>query len=165
MLEPRDLEMIAEIVAAAIKPLQDDITELKEDVAGLKEDVAEVKRDVAQLKLDVSELKLDVAKLNDRMDVQEKRMDNLEKRMDNLEKRMDNLEDRMDHLDNRVNTIGVTLENETNRGISIIAEGHRDLNRKLNEALKADEEKEMLLLRVNRLEGEVSKIKDKLEIA
>lgn len=158
MLEPRDLEMIAEIVAAAIKPLQDDITELKEDVAGLKEDVAEVKRDVAQLKLDVSELKLDVAKLNDRMDVQEKRMDNLEKRMDNLE-------DRMDHLDNRVNTIGVTLENETNRGISIIAEGHRDLNRKLNEALKADEEKEMLLLRVNRLEGEVSKIKDKLEIA
>ncbi len=151
MLEPRDLEMIAEIVAAAIKPLQDDITELKEDVAGLKEDVAEVKRDVAQLKLDVSELKLDVAKLNDRMDVQEKRMDNLEKRMD--------------HLDNRVNTIGVTLENETNRGISIIAEGHRDLNRKLNEALKADEEKEMLLLRVNRLEGEVSKIKDKLEIA
>lgn len=151
MLEPRDLEMIAEIVAAAIKPLQDDITELKEDVAGLKEDVAEVKRDVAQLKLDVSELKLDVAKLNDRMDVQEKRMDNLE--------------DRMDHLDNRVNTIGVTLENETNRGISIIAEGHRDLNRKLNEALKADEEKEMLLLRVNRLEGEVSKIKDKLEIA
>ncbi len=165
MLEPRDLEMIAEIVAAAIKPLQDDITELKEDVAGLKEDVAEVKRDVAQLKLDVSELKLDVAKLNDRMDVQEKRMDNLEKRMDNLENRMDNLEDRMDHLDNRVNTIGVTLENETNRGISIIAEGHRDLNRKLNEALKADEEKEMLLLRVNRLEGEVSKIKDKLEIA
>lgn len=158
MLEPRDLEMIAEIVAAAIKPLQDDITELKEDVAGLKEDVAEVKRDVAQLKLDVSELKLDVAKLNDRMDVQEKRMDNLENRMDNLE-------DRMDHLDNRVNTIGVTLENETNRGISIIAEGHRDLNRKLNEALKADEEKEMLLLRVNRLEGEVSKIKDKLEIA
>ena len=165
MLEPRDLEMIAEIVAAAIKPLQDDITELKEDVAGLKEDVAEVKRDVAQLKLDVSELKLDVAKLNDRMDVQEKRMDNLEKRMDNLENRMDDLEDRMDHLDNRVNTIGVTLENETNRGISIIAEGHRDLNRKLNEALKADEEKEMLLLRVNRLEGEVSKIKDKLEIA
>ena len=124
------------------------------------------------MKLDVSELKLDVAKLNDRMDVQEKRMDNLEKRMDNLEnrmdnleKRMDNLEDRMDHLDNRVNTIGVTLENETNRGISIIAEGHRDLNRKLNEALKADEEKEMLLLRVNRLEGEVSKITDKLEIA
>ena len=165
MLEPRDLEMIAEIVAAAIKPLQDDITELKEDVAGLKEDVAEVKRDVAQLKLDVSELKLDVAKLNDRMDNLEKRMDNLEKRMDNLENRMDNLEDRMDHLDNRVNTIGVTLENETNRGISIIAEGHRDLNRKLNEALKADEEKEMLLLRVNRLEGEVSKIKDKLEIA
>lgn len=60
----------------------------------------------------------------------------------------------------------MTLENETNRNIKIIAEGHLDLSRKLDEALKVDTEKEMLLIRVNRLENEVRRLKERIsEIA
>jgi len=55
------------------------------------------------------------------------------------------------------------MENESGRNIKIVAEGHLDLNRKLNEALKNDEEKEMLLLRVNILENDMRLIKEKLE--
>lgn len=68
-------------------------------------------------------------------------------------------------LRGRVSGIEMTLENETNRNIRIIAEGHADLSRKLDEALKVESEKELLLVRTNIMENDIRKIKDKLEIA
>ena len=62
-----------------------------------------------------------------------------------------------------VKDIQLTLEEETNRNIKIIAEGHLDLSRKLDEALKVENEKEMLLLRLNSLEAEVKKLKERIE--
>lgn len=62
-----------------------------------------------------------------------------------------------------IKSIQLTLENETNRNIKIIAEGHLDLSRKLDEALKVENEKEMLLVRVNILENELRKIKERIE--
>lgn len=61
-----------------------------------------------------------------------------------------------------VKEIQLTLENETNRKIQFIAEGHLDLSRKLDEALRIDNEKEMLLIRVNTLENEVRRLKDRV---
>ena len=51
------------------------------------------------------------------------------------------------------------LENETNRNIKIIAEGHTDLSRKLDHVLQMESEKEMFLIRFNVLESEVQKMK------
>lgn len=65
-------------------------------------------------------------------------------------------------LKKRMTSLELTIENETNKGIQIIAEGHLDLIRKLDEALKVENEKELLLLRVNRLENELRKIKEQL---
>ena len=62
-----------------------------------------------------------------------------------------------------IKSIELTLENETNRNIRSIAKGHHDLSRKLDEALKVENEKEMLLLRVNHLENELRKVKERLE--
>lgn len=79
---------------------------------------------------------------------------------------MTSLESRMTSLEGRMTSVELTLENETNKGINIIAEGHQDLDRKLNQALKIEEEKEILMLRVNYLESELCKVKTKLrEIA
>lgn len=100
--------------------------------------------------------------LESRFDNLEKRFDNLEGRFDNLEKRFDNLESRITTLESEVKDIQLTLENETNRNIRVIAEGHTDLIRKLDGALKVESEKEMLLLRVNILENEVRRLKEKV---
>ena len=62
-----------------------------------------------------------------------------------------------------VRSIRLTLENETNRNIRLIAEGHLDLSRKLDEALKVENEKELLLIRVNSLENDVRKLKERIE--
>ncbi len=58
----------------------------------------------------------------------------------------------LEPIRNEIKSIELTLENETNRNIQIIAEGHLDLVHKLDDALKVENEKEMLLLRVNHLE-------------
>ena len=49
--------------------------------------------------------------------------------------------DKLNSIDSRVLTLESTLENVTNKNISIIAEGHLDLSRKLDEALKVENEK------------------------
>ena len=59
--------------------------------------------------------------------------------------------------------IQLTLENETNKNIRLIAEGHLDLSRKLDEALKVENEKELLMLRVTTLENEVRRLKARIE--
>ena len=69
----------------------------------------------------------------------------------------------MKKLENKVTEVQMTLENETNKEIRIIAEGHLDLSRKLDDALKVENEKEMLLLRVTHLENEVRRLKQRID--
>lgn len=76
---------------------------------------------------------------------------------------MQSMQTDIQELKRRTTSIELTLENETNPNIKAIAEGHLDLNRKLDEALKVEGEKEILLIRVNSLENELRKIKEKLE--
>ncbi|EOS81991.1 hypothetical protein C817_00162 [Dorea sp. 5-2] len=68
----------------------------------------------------------------------------------------------LEPIRNEIKSIELTLENETNRNIQIIAEGHLDLVHKLDDALKVENEKEMLLLRVNHLENELRKVKERI---
>ena len=113
------------------------IGEIKDDVRGLKEDVQGLKEDVQGLKEDVQVLKEDVQTLKE--DVQS--------------------------VKERVTLFEITLENETNRNIQLIAEGHMNLDRKLDEALKELHPNTMYHLKVNHLDGEVTKMKRVLNMA
>ena len=70
-----------------------------------------------------------------RMTSIEGKMDSLENDVVSLEGKVVSLEGKVDSLESYVVSIELTLENETNRNIKIIAEGHLDLSRKLNEAI------------------------------
>lgn len=69
---------------------------------------------------------------------------------------------RMSNVENKVTNIELTLENEISVNIKRVAEGHLDLSRNLHEALKIDSEKEMMAIRVNILESELRRIKERL---
>lgn len=71
----------------------------------------------------------------------------------------------LDQHTNDIRNLQLTLENVTNKNISIIAENHIELNRKLNEALKVREEEEKLYMRMNIVENDVRKLKEKAGIA
>lgn len=64
-----------------------------------------------------------------------------------------------------VKEIRLTLENEINKKIDIIADGHLDLSRNLHDALRVNTEKEMLSLRVTSLENEVRRLKERMKTA
>lgn len=92
-------------------------------------------------------------------------MQNMKNDMQEMKTDMQGMKTDIQDLRGRVSGIEMTLENETNRNIRIIAEGHADLCRKLDEALKVENEKELLLVRTNIMENDIRKINDKLEIA
>ena len=106
---------------------------LLEKVDTVASDVKELKSDVAELKGRVTNLESDVAYLKG--DVAE--------------------------LKDDLASVKMTVENEIRVNIQRVAEGHLDLSRNLHEALKVDNEKEMLVIRVGILENEFRKIKEK----
>lgn len=94
---------------------------------------------IDHLTLDVSGLKTDVSAL--KSDVSE-------------------LKETTKRHENDLRSIKLMLENEIRPSIHIIAEGHLDLNRKMNELVKIHADDEMLRLRVTALENDVREIKE-----
>ena len=80
-----------------------------------------------------------------------------------LKERVQGVEGKARKLEGHVQGIRLTLENETNKNINSIAEGHLNLSRKLDEALKVENEKEVLLIRINRLENGYRTLKEQVE--
>jgi division protein CdvB (Snf7/Vps24/ESCRT-III family) len=73
--------------------------------------------------------------MDTRLDNIDTRLDNIDIRLDNVDTRLDNMDTRLDSIDNRLKKVELTIENEISHNIMVIAEGHLDLNRKLDEAV------------------------------
>ena len=103
-------------------------------------------------------------------------LNNMNKQFDDVNSKINNMNSQIEDINNQISEmktdiqnlksetreISLTLENETNRNIKIIAEGHLDLSRKLDKALTVENEKEMALIRINMMECEIRRIKEKL---
>ena len=124
-------------------------------------DTIESKVDTIESKVGTIESKVDT--MESKMDTMESKMDTMESKMDIMESKMDTMESNMDDMKSQISGINLILENEIRRNIQIIAEGHLDLSRKLDDAIKVKEEREMLLVRTNVLESEVKMIKGKVD--
>ena len=80
-----------------------------------------------------------------------------------LLKEMTEMKTDMKQVKQDVTSIELHLENVTDKNIQTVAEGHLDLSRKLDDALKVENEKELLVMRVRILEDELRKVKERLE--
>ena len=134
-----------------LQAIYSDMQNMKNDMQNMKSDMKEMKTDMQNMKTDMQNMKSD--------------MKEMKTDMRGMKTDMQGMKTDIQDLKGRVSSIEMTLENETNRNIRIIAEGHADLCRKLDEALKVENEKELLLVRTNIMENDIRKIKDKLEIA
>ena len=126
--------------------LSGDVSGLKSDVSGLKSDVTDLKSDVSGLKSDVTVLKTDVSVL--KSDVADLKID------------VSDLKETTKRHGNELRSIKLMLENEIRPSIRIIAEGHLDLNRKMNDLIQMHTDDEMFRLRVTALENDVREIKE-----
>jgi hypothetical protein len=90
-------------------------------------------------------------------------MQGMKSEMQGIKAEVQELKQRTANIENKVTNIDLTLENEIRVNIQRVAEGHLDLSRNLHEALRIDNEKEMLSIRVNVLETELRRIKERIE--
>ena len=122
-----------------------------------KLDGMQVQLDRVETKVDGLETKVDGLEM--KVDGLETKVDGLETKVGGLETRIDGLETRVDVLEDGFNNLKFIIENDIQKNIKIIAEGHLDLNRKLDEALKVSQKQELYYLKVNNLEADVRELK------
>ena len=91
------------------------------------------KLDFIIAKLEPMDQKID--ELINRMESLENRVESLENRVESLEKRLSIVESVVADARRENRLVRSIVENEINYNISLIAEGHYDLNRKVDEAI------------------------------
>ncbi len=114
---------------------------LEQGMTGVKQDVADLKQDMTEVKQDMTEVKQDMTEV--KQDVADLKQD--------------------------VTEMKLSLENETNHNIQLLAENHCDLVDKLNQAIPVADKALLnevqisgLRIRVDSLEKEVAEMKDRI---
>lgn len=101
-------------------------------------------------------------KFDKRMTNLEEKYDNLDKKVTELDEKVQKLDEKVTSMDKKVSILEITVDNEINKSISIIAEGHLSLNEKLDRSLQVMQKQEMMGLQMTRLESNIQKIKMQL---
>ena len=137
MLENRDLEQIAMLLEKSAEKTNEKIAGIENKISGIENKISGI----------------------------ENKISGMESTISSMENKISDMDEKMSKMQDDILNIQLTLENETNRNIKIIAEGHLDLSRKYNEASTIKAEEELALIRLNTLSEDVRKIKAKLAIA
>lgn len=152
MTDSKKLELILEKIDGIDKKVDN----LDEKVSALDKKV-----NVLDEKVNVLDERANV--FDEKINVLDERVGSLDERVNSLDERMSNVESDLQEVKRQTIRTNLLLENEIRVNICRVAEGHLDLSRNLHEALKIDNEKEMLSIRVGVLESEVRGIKDRIE--
>ena len=135
---------------------------LIEQFGEMRADIKELQKGMNNLEMRMDRVEKRLDRLEQRMDAVEKRLDAVEKRLDAVEQRLDAVENRLDKQEEEIRYIRLFQENHLQAQIRRIAEGHLDLYRKLLDALKISGEDELIHVRVNMLESDMKRVKDRL---
>ncbi len=104
--------------------------------------------------------KLDI--ILEKIECMDERMSAMDDKISAMDDKINVMDDKINVMDNDIKSIKLTLENEVRRDIMRVAEGHLDLSRNLKEAIKSNNEFEMLTIRVNVLETDVAELKQRI---
>lgn len=118
--------------------------------------------DTQELKQKVSTIEDKVSTIEDKVSTIEDKVSTLEDKVTSLEDKVSSLEDKISTIESDITDIKFTIENEIRVNIKRVAEGHLDLSRDLKEVMKPSNEFEMLTVRVNILESDVRRLKEKI---
>ncbi len=144
MLENRDLEQIAMLLEKSAEKTNEKIAGIENKISGIENKISGIENKISGM---------------------ENKISGIENKISGMENKISDMDEKMSKMQDDILNIQLTLENETNRNIKIIAEGHLDLSRKYNEASTIKAEEELALIRLNTLSEDVRKIKAKLAIA
>ncbi len=175
MVEQKDLDMMRQMMQQVVR----------EEISPLAERMGRLESKVDRLESKVNSLESKVDSLESKVNSLEAKMDSLESKVDSLEAKVNSLESKVNSLEAKVNSlkadvdslkekvaanahaiqeVQATLENDIDRKISIIAEGHLDISRNLEKAIRVSQTQEEYQLRVVALETEVRRLGNRLKV-
>lgn len=145
-----------------IQLIYDDLQEMKEQqkITNERLDGVDKRLNGIDERLEGVDRRLDG--IDERLGGVDRRLDGMDKRFAGIDKRLDNLETKVLENTLEIRKISLCLENEIRPSIMRIAEAHLDLNRKLDEALKIDQQKEKMAIKLNFLEGRMDRLEAKV---
>ena len=100
--------------------------------------------------------------MDKKIETMDKKIGTMDKKIETMDKKIETMGKKIETMDNDITSIKLTLENEVRTNIMKVAEGHLDLARNLQEAMKNNNQVEMLTVRVNVLESDVRELKQKI---
>ena len=138
---------------------------MNNDLKVILSEIQSVKAEVGSLRTEVGSLKTEVGSLKTEMGSLKTEMGSLKTEMGSLRRDMESMEVTLrQEIRDGDNAIRLILENEIRPQIRMVAEGHLDLNRKLDEIKSEMKKNELLPARVSLLEKDMRMVKQKLAI-
>lgn len=143
-------EQLLEIMTKMNNKIDDGFKAVHSEINEIKLEMTGIKSEVTEMKSEITEIKSEMTEMNNQME-------------DGFNMVYSTMQEEFNHVYTEFKDIQMTLENETNKNIQLIAEGHFNLNRKLDDTLKVENEKELMLIRLTRLENEIRRLKTRIE--
>lgn len=141
------------------------LDELFELVKGMNNRVQNMDNKIQSMDNKIQSMDNKIQSMDSNSQSMDSKIQSMDSKIQSINDSIQNIYEILERHDNDIRDLRLTLENVTNRNISIIAENHIELNRKLNEALKRKEEEERLYMRMNIAENDIRRLKEKAGIA
>ena len=168
MFEQNDFHQLAEMVSRAVVfQLDTSILKLEnkicDRITGVEKQLEE-RITQAEIKFDkrMTDLEVKYDNLDKKVTELDGKVTELDEKVQKLDQKVAELDGKVEDLDKKVSQLEITVDNEINKNISIIAEGHLSLNEKLDKSLQVMQKQEMMGLQMTRLESNIQKIKMQL---
>ena len=100
-----------------------------------------------------------IESMEQRMGSMEQKMGSMEQKMGSMEQKMNTMQVDINQMKESIEKLNVRMDEEVCYGLRIVADGHADLERKINQALLDSKTKEHLHVKMLCIETEVHQIK------
>lgn len=110
------------------------LTPMRNDITDMKNDITSMKKDIRNIKEDICNMKEDIRNLDQRLTV----------------------------VENQITEMKLSLENETNHNIQLIAENHMNLVDKLNQAIHVSDKTLLYEVQVSTLKSKVEHLEKEI---
>ena len=157
MLTREDLAAIGTIMdeklEARLKPIEERLTSIEGRVTGIEERVTGIEGRVTGIEERVSGIEERVSGIEESVTEIEERVSGIEERVTGVEGRVTGIEERLTATEKETHELKILMENETNRAVGLVLDGHESLRQMIEGRLVTKDEREQDRIRICTLEG------------
>ena len=140
MLTREDLAAIGAMMDEKLNAVRTEVGVLMDEkLEPVKADMAEMTADIAEMKEDIVGMKEDIT--------------GIEERVTGIEERVTGIEGRLTKNEQRTHELKLLMENETNRAVGLVLDGHESLRQMIEGRLVTKDDREQDRIRICALEG------------